>query len=315
MEEIQTRYGLIPTAVPVERFPDGSVKTCQPCARAVLATPSGELVPQFSTDDARRKTVVPVVFYEDGSLRAVSLETRTAIATPAGPVLAEFATFHKNGAPHRVFPLNGRMTAYWGEEDEAALAEPIAVETPVGGITARMLCLRFAPDGRLLGLTLWPGESAVVETPCGLVTARIGLSFYPDGALRSIEPARPTPVNTSIGTILAFDPDAVGVSGDENSLMFAEDGTLAGVSTIQNSVTAKRADGSSEELRPEMRESLCGNSEREPVPMALRFFEDRLEIIRVPGEPPRVLPLAGTVFSAKRLLFDLSAMTPLSCSH
>ncbi len=315
MEQAQTRYGAILTASPVERFQDGTVKSCQPCAYGALTTPAGVLVPQFSTDDARRKTVSPVAFYPDGALRAISLETRSPISTPLGSIPAEFVTFHPSGALHRVFPLNGRLTAYWGEEDEASLAEPMTIATPVGDVTARMLCLRFDQKGRLAGLTLWPGESVTVKTPCGLVAARIGLAFYPDGALRSLEPARPAPVNTPIGTLLAFDPDAVGVSGDENSLMFSPEGALTGVSTIQNSVSARLADGTRHDLRPAMRESLCGNAEREPVPMALRFYADRLEAVRVPGEAPLVLPLAGTAFTARRLVFDLSAMTPLSCSH
>lgn len=317
MERMETKYGPVAVTGPVERFEDGTLASCLPGAKTVLKTPAGDLVPQYSTDDARRKTVSLLAFYRDGALRSIALEERAVIRTPAGAVLAELATFHPNGALNRVFPLNGKLTAYWSQEDEAGLAEPLSLATPVGTVTAKVICLRFDPEGRLLGLTLWPGETVEAPTPVGPVPARIGLSFYPNGRLRSLEPDRPTAVPTPVGVVRAYDPDAVGVSGDENSLAFSPEGRLTRIATVQTAVTAVFADGKSLEFRPAWRESLCGDAEREPVPMVLEFGEDAVRMAgfdECAGIDARVV-LAGTEFRTKRLFpGGQPLLAPLKCA-
>jgi hypothetical protein len=318
MKHLETQYGPVAAIDPVERFEDGTLAACLPVAKTVLTTPAGSLVPQFSTDDARRKTVSLLSFHRNGMLRSIALEERTGIESPAGPVLAELATFHPNGALNRVFPLNGKLTAYWSQEDEAGLAEPLTLKTPIGRVTARVICLRFDPEGRLLGLTLFPGEAVEATTPLGPIRTRIGLSFYPNGALRSLEPDRPTPLSTPVGEVWAFDPDAVGVSGDENSLAFSPEGRLVRIATVQTAVTARFADGRSLEFRPALRESLCGDAEREPVPMVLEFDAERVHISGHAGSGQggaARLALSGTQFQTTRFLpGGQRLLAPLRCA-
>ena len=73
-------------------------------------------------------------------------------------------------------------------------------------------------------------------TPLGNIKARIGMSFYSDGKLKSIEPATPFVVSTPIGNFMAFDKDASGINGDSNSLLFAEDGSLRSFATSSNTI-------------------------------------------------------------------------------
>ena len=183
------------------------------------------------------------------------------VETPAGRLPAELVTFHANGAVARVFPLNGKLSGYWTEADEARLAETLTVSTPLGALAARIVAVAFDPAGGLRSLTFWPDEVVPVASPVGEIPVRLGVSFHPGGALRSVEPARPVPVATPIGPIKAYDPDAVGISGDDNSLEFAPDGGVVRVATIGTSVTVHLPDGSETVLSPGLRESICGDGE------------------------------------------------------
>ncbi len=307
MRILDTRFGPIPVAEPEERFPDGGLRACLPAEATVLHTPIGPLVPQHSTDDLRRKTVQAVEFFDGGELRCLALEERTTVPTPLGPLPAELVTFHPGGAVRRVFPLNGKLSGYWSQEDEAGLAEPLTLDTPLGTITARVICVRFDASGRLAGLTLWPGERVEVPTPVGVLPARNGLTLWPGGSLRSMEPAEPLLVPTAVGDIRAYDPDAVGVSGDDNSLVFDARGAVERVSTVQSVVRVELGGGEVRVFEPTSRESLCGDEEREPVPMVLEFSAGRVLVRRDPAAPGESLPLDGARFAVRPHLPQLGA--------
>lgn len=299
MDMIPTRYGPLPSAGLVDRHPDGQARALFMDGPVILATSLGELCPQHTIDDARRLALSPVTFHPNGQVRSLPLERRTRVATPAGTLPAELVTFHENGAVARVFPLDGKLSGYWSEADEARLAEPLTVPTPFGPVTARFVAVAFDTAGRLRSLTLWPEEVVLIATPVGQVPTRLGLSLYPDGSLKSLEPARPCEVPTPVGPVRAFDPDAVGISGDDNSLAFAPDGEIVRIATVGTVVTARLADGSSRVLAPGVRESLCGDGDREAVPLLLEFLSDRVEARVTSGQPPVRVPRAGTRFSTR----------------
>ncbi len=285
METVSTPYGRVPVVGIVERFEDGAVMSCTPACEAVFETPLGSLCAQHTTDDLRRRTVQAISFHHTGALRALPLERPTRIETPAGPMVVELVTFHPDGSLCRAFPLNGKLSGYWTQEDEGRLATPLELHTPLGPMRARYIGACFAPAGALLSLTLWPGEVLTVPTPVGPLAARVGVSFRPGGGLRSLEPAKPQSIPTPAGLIQAYDLDAVGISGDVNSLGFGRDGSITRVST---SLTRVLASGPHEDERvyaPESRESLCGDGEREPVPMRLEF-EEGLARIRTRDDVP-----------------------------
>lgn len=296
MHKEQTPYGMIAMVGPVERYADGSLKSCTPGAACVLETAYGPLVPQYTTDDLRRKTVGGVELYPDGSLKSVALEEAVEIDTPAGRLPAELVTFHPGGALKRVFPLNGKLTAYWTQEDEARLAREHVLETPQGPMRARVLGVCFSETGALRSITLWPGESLSVCTTEGLIRARIGVSYYPSGCVRSLEPAEPTLVATAAGDIMAYDPDAVGVNGDSNSLVFSPEGEVEAVTTTLTSLAAYLPDGSRLMLTPGERDSLCSDTARETEPMRLTFSGGVMRAGIDPKRPPMALDLTSTVF-------------------
>jgi hypothetical protein len=285
MDSITTRYGRIGVQNDLELYPDGSVRALTPCAGTVTATPLGTFAPRHDSSDERTKTGASLEFHPDGALRSIILKTRSAVATPAGEVLAEQLIFHPCGALARVFPLCGRTSAYWAAEDEIRLMEPFFAATPCGGITAKFMSLAFDVSGRMRSLTLWPGEMLDLATPAGRMPVRIGAAFYPDGSLRSVEPGRPTPVETPVGRVLAFDPDATGITGDVNSLGFTPAGRLSRVSVVRTMLGWTDHQGERREIRPTFRESLCGNADTEPVAMRLTFGPQGLTLRRTPDEP------------------------------
>jgi len=313
MDTVTTRYGTIPVAGYVEWFADGAVMSCAPADEVALETSCGPLVPQCTTDDLRRRTVQALSFHTTGVLRAVPLERPTAIETPAGPMLVELVTFHPDGSLCRAFPLNGKLSGYWTQEDEGGLATPVRLKTPLGVIEKRVIGVYFNPEGTLLSLTLWPGDTLEVPTPAGPLKARVGVSFGPDGSLRSLEPAKPQPVATPAGVIQAYDLDAVGICGDVNSLEFWPSGAVKRVSTNLTRVLAAGPDGAAMEFCPELRESLCGDGDKEIVPMQLAFDQHTARIRTLPDKNWTVLPLSEWTLRAQPFVAQFA--TPFGHMH
>jgi hypothetical protein len=293
MQTITTRLGTFGVQDMVERYGGGSIRAVIPAPGTVIATPHGAFTPRSEATDERTKTGASLELYRDGALRSIILEKRTLVATPAGKVLAEQILFYPGGGIKRVFPLCGRTSAYWTQEDEAGLLTPFGVSTPSGCITAKFLSLAFDERGNLRSLTLFPGQIVDMATPVGTMPVRIGAAFYPDGALRSVEPGRPTEVPTPAGRVLAFDPDATGITGDVNSLQFDPAGRLTHVATVRTRLTIRDHAGCEQDVLPAFRESLCGNSETEPVAMSVSFEPGRVVVRRSPKEPEIVRGVAA----------------------
>lgn len=268
----------------------------------VIETKYGRFIAQHTANELRRKEILPVEYHGTGTVKSLPLETQTTIATPAGDMPAELVTFHPNGSLNRVFPLNGKLSGYWSEEDEAALVKPAVIATPAGVVSAKVIGVGFYDDGTLRSITLWPGETVTLRTPAGPLEIRIGISFATDGTLQSVEPAKPTPIKTSVGEIMAYDPDAVGVNGDVNSVAFDGQGNVIRVATTLTRLRAVHSDGSTSKFAPEYRESLCGDTEQEVVPMIVEM-DDKAVQIRMDWEAaPSSVPREKHIFFAEPFL-------------
>ena len=153
---------------------------------------------------------------------------------------ADLILFYENGNIKRLFPLNGHLSAFWEESDEYQLAKEQSFDFPFGKITTKIISISFYEDGKIKDLTLWPKEKIKIPLIPTKVTTRIGLSLYPDASVKSIEPAYPTKLSTPIGYLLAYDKNANGISGDNNSLQFTKEGKLSSLITSGNKVTVMR---------------------------------------------------------------------------
>ncbi|NDV23364.1 hypothetical protein [Desulfovibrio sp. JC022] len=283
--------------------------------RRLYLTEVGELIAQHTTDDLRRKTLQPVQTYANGTVKSLPLEERTPVFTPVGIIEAEMVTFYKSGKLKRVFPLNGKLSGYWTQEDEGKLAEPLTIDTPAGPLTAKVISLCFYEDGGLRSMTLWPDENIAVQTPVGVIRTRVGISFSPGGRIRSLEPVEPAPLQTRIGKITAFDSDAVGINGDLNSLVFDNQGQVASLCTTLSMVTARHYSGAEFLFVPECRESLCSESEREMVPMRVVFDDQGMELSVTPDSEPSYVDFEDYEISTAPFLPQLDNLSNgLICS-
>ena len=124
------------------------------------------------------------------------------------------------------------------------------------------------------------------------------MSFYEDGALRSLEPAEPLEVPTPIGRLRTYDSEALGVSGDVNSLAFAPEGRLEALASTDCAVIAT-CGGQTRRFAPGKRQSLCEEDAVDTVPLRLRFESGR---VLIGGE---VFGLDRYAFRVERQLFSL----------
>lgn len=218
-------------------YGNGNLKECAPEASNCLDLPIGMLIPQFEYSEVRRKQAPSLTFYESGMLRRIALNHQTEVTTSVGSISAELITFYESGSIRRVFPLNGQLTAYWEENEEYALAKSRSFEFPFGKFETKVIALHFYEDEKVKGLTLWPQEEINVITPFGEQKVRIGITLYPDGSIQSFEPANPIELTTPIGTITAYDENADGITGDQNSLNITQEGMIKSLITSGTKVT------------------------------------------------------------------------------
>ncbi len=271
MTNTSTIYGDLSGVEFRSLFSNGKMDGCLVTQPNTLHTPYGDLVPQYEAEDMGRRTVKPIYFYKDGSLKSIALQSQTMIETSVGSIPAELVTFHKNGSIKRVFPLDGKLSGFWGWKNEFALASELTFISPVGTLSTKVIGLQFYESGALKSITLWPGQSLTVQTPLGDVTVRKGLAFYESGAIRSFEPLKKIDIATPIGLITSYDNEPNGIHGDINSVQLAEDGSIEALSTVDHAVHVSAAKDSGELFHPGVKNNVCGDERKVSVPMKVRF--------------------------------------------
>ncbi len=259
-------------------YPDGRVNFVVPNQKLDIETPVGVLSSQHTTNETRRRKVEPLSFHDNGMIKFINLENKTSVTSAVGTFEVEALSFYPDGSIRRLFPLNGRLSGFWSWRDECALASCNEVSAPWGTVSAKCISIQLYPNGNLRSLTLWPEQTAVVPTPIGEMAMRIGLALYPDGSLRSIEPARPTLIDTPIGSVEAFDPDPEGISGDINSLGFTENGNIKTVSSPSTRIIVTEPSGSQLVFSPKQAINLCDESDEDTQPVRLVFDDESLTI-------------------------------------
>ncbi len=276
MTNTSTIYGDLSGVEFRSLFSNGKMDGCLVTQPNILTTPYGALVPQYEAEDMGRRTVKPIYFYKDGSLKSIALQSQTILETPVGAVPAELVTFHKNGSIKRVFPLDGKLSGFWGWKNEFALASELTIKSPVGTLSAKLIGIQFYESGALKSLTLWPGQTLTVPTPIGEITVRKGLAFYESGAIRSFEPLKKIDIHTPIGIITSYDNEPNGIHGDINSLQLSEDGSIEALSTVDHAVEVYLSEESGELFHPGVKNNVCGDERKVSVPMKVRFDKRRV---------------------------------------
>ena len=230
-------------------YPSGELEGIRLSEKNMLVTHIGELVPVY-TETTRRKNKFSVEFHKNGMVKAVALDEQQEIKTPIGEFPAELVTFYDTGELHRFFPLDGKISGFWSEEEEIKLTIPFSFDLGFAKFTSRLNGMAFYKSGTMRSITLYPDEIIDVGTPFGIAQARNGLSLYESGELESLEPNKPISVNTPIGIFAAYDPGAVGVNADANSLVFTSEGKIKSLITAYNRIAIQTEEGELKMFRP-----------------------------------------------------------------
>lgn len=258
----------------VFRNQNGGIDTVLTGERMVLETSVGKMIPRYTVDDESRKKEAPVKFYRTGELKSLPLEEATEIVTSLGMIKAELLTFYQNGALRRLFPLNGKITGYWTEENEYTLAETLEIPTPIGPLSVKPIYLQFFENGELESVGFWPKERVSINSSVGKVKIRKGISFYRNGNLRGFEPAQEIQVESPIGLIKVFDPDPQGLHAESNAVDFYENGEIKSLTTSSTQVSVEIDKGEKEIFAPTLVSSYCNESAFFVSPMKIQFAAD-----------------------------------------
>jgi hypothetical protein len=277
------------------RYPGGQLEGVKLYERNMLVTHAGELVP-FYSETTRRKNKFSVEFYKSGAVKAAALEEQQEIQTPIGEFPAELVTFFETGELKRFFPLDGKISGFWSEEEERALAIPFTFELPFCTFTAIVSGVGFFEDGNIRSITLFPKETVSVRTAYGAVLTRNGFSLHPTGGLATLEPAEPAAIQTPIGRFLAYDPNAIGVNADVNSLAFDTSGNVAGLVTAQNRIAVQTGDGRLLLFRPREQASPTGGDAAVIAGLTVQFAPGIVTVTES-GKKPRTISLADCGFT------------------
>ncbi len=296
MNLLETKYGVLEGVSSVELYVNGKVKECSVDRHNELNTPVGILVPQYKDEGLRNKYIKSLSFYESGSLKKMALHEQSLIKTSIGALKAELITFYESGSIKRLFPLNGKITGYWTEENEYELATSQEFKFPFGNFKKKVINILFYDTGNIKSITFWPKELLTLNTPAGKSGIRYGMGIYPDGKLKSCEPAYPVTIDTPIGKISAFDINASGISGDINSLNFYEDGSIKSVITSTDSIEMESRNGEKIAFKPGLRQSMLDDNGMDILPLKIEFYEDK---IRINNNGKNVYETAAYTFTVK----------------
>jgi len=185
---LQTAYGVFGGITSYDCYPNGELRGVSLKEPNVIVTHAGELTP-FYSETNRRKHKYSAEYYKNGMLKAVALEEQQDVVTPIGEIPAELVTFYDTGELLRIFPLDGKISAYWSEEEERALHIPLSFEFDFASFTALVDCICFYKSGGIRSITLFPGESITIHTELGDVVCERGFSLNEDGTLKSLQPS------------------------------------------------------------------------------------------------------------------------------
>lgn len=278
MKEFDTKYGKIRGISSISYYPTGEINECTIDEYCEINTNLGIFIPRYEDDGVRSKSTKSLSFYKNGDIKSISLNKRTIVTTPIGAIKAELITFYENEKIKKIFPVNGKITAFWTEQNEYELAEEMELNFVFGSFKNKVVCISFYSYGEVKSLTLWSKDKVTIETPCREMDVRIGISMYEDGKLKSCEPKKPVEVDTPIGIIMAYDINAIGVDGDTNSLNFYEDGTIKSLYTSTDKIEVKDINGSIEIFEPKLKRSLFNDNAMDIISLKIEFYNGKVKI-------------------------------------
>ncbi|MBL4930896.1 hypothetical protein [Clostridium paridis] len=276
--EINTKYGVIKGMSSTIYYNNGQLKECILTEKNILETSYGQLIPQYEYDEVRKKYINSLSFYENGSLKVISLNENTNIKIKNKYFSAEKITFYDNGYIKRLFHLNGKLTAYWSEENEYKLAQEYDFHFRFGSFKSKFMTLQFYENEKIKSITLWPKDNILIKANEQDIKIRIGISLYENGSIKSCEPSDLTKIITPIGNINAYDYSAIGIHGENNSLKFYDNGNIKSISTSTDRIEVYDSYGVQAIYTPVEKSNLFNKNIKDLIPLVIKFYNDAVYI-------------------------------------
>ncbi|MBZ4683953.1 MAG: hypothetical protein PWP46_941 [Fusobacteriaceae bacterium] len=119
-----------------------------------------------------------------------------------------------------------------------------------------------------------PGEINSIEIKSiGEIKFKLGISFYKNGNIKSIEPAKPINIKTRIGNITAYNTAPIGIHGEKNSLEFYENGEIKSISVSYEKIFIYK-NGNIIKYKPKDKVSVCNDNLKEINPIKIEFLDE-----------------------------------------
>lgn len=278
MDTIETKYGILNDAVIAGYYPTGEPESYKIEEESELDILGYKLIPLYGFPDTRRKEFPSVKLYKSGNIKSIALNDSTSIKTQIGVFEVEKITFYEEGQINRLFLLDGKLSGYWSEEDEYNLAKIYKVNFNFAAFESKVMSLHFYQTGELKSITLWPKDKIKLNAGVYDILGRIGFSLYESGIIKSLEPFRPTAINTPIGQLDAYDINAVGIHADTNSLNFYEDGSIKSLITSTNTITICTLEGDSIYHSPKKIRLYANSEVLDTITLSIEFKDSKVII-------------------------------------
>jgi hypothetical protein len=271
-----------------EHWPDGSLRGVILLKRNTVMLPIGEYTPNYTYDSARSKYAQSLSFHQSGKVKAARFNRQEPVKAPGGQeFMAEKVTFYESGALKRLFPLDGRISAFWTERDEKSLAGKMELSFAFGRMRLFVNSLSFHEEGPIRSVTLWPDDVVTLFTAGKAWAVRNGFSLDLGGRISTLEPSFPVAVPTPLGDLYAYDPFAVGVNADRCSLEFSPDGAVVALKTMAAIVRGDEEPV----IEPWSRPHPFDSERRMYHPLGLRFGKDSVLVTRTGMPTPEAIEL------------------------
>ena len=279
VNNLKTRYGELKNLIIVGKYDTGEIEGIKFEDKNILNINGKEYIPVYELSNPRGKEIPAIVLLKNGDIKALALQEATEVATEYGKIKVEKIIFYQDGKFKRLFFLNGRLSGFWSEEDEYNLAKEYCFNLSFGKINAKFISMQLYNSQRLKSLTLWPKEVVDVEVNNIKIKTRIGISLFEDGTIQSCEPMLPININTPIGEIEAYDKNAIGIHGEDNSLKFNRDGSIHYLITSTNIINVFNDKGELIAKHSPREERLFVNSDiLDVITISIEFEGDRVII-------------------------------------
>lgn len=278
MDYYLKEYGLLKNVTIAEKYASGEIESFKVEELNNIYINGVEYVPRYSINDDRKKEFPSIRLYKSGKLKTLDLENITTIKTTEHIFSAEKLVFYETGEIKRIFPLNGKISGYWSEDDEYNLAEAYDFNFKFAFFKSKVISIQLFKNGKVKSITLWPKDKVSIKYNSEKINVRIGISLYDDGNLKTCESACPTKINTPIGEIEAFDKNAFGIHGEDNSLKFYNDGSIKALTTSTKIIKIIDKKGNTTIHSPKEVFHYSGSLVKDIITVSIEFKENKVII-------------------------------------